>query len=46
MDTMIQMIINMIKNTPNDQELGKKIRAFLAPVMSEQNNNDKKILKG
>ena len=46
MDTMIQMIISMVRNTPNDQELGKKVRAFITPIMSEQNNNDKKILRG
>jgi len=45
-DALIRAIVEMIKSTPNDQELGKKVRALLSPTMYEQGQTSKNILKG
>jgi hypothetical protein len=46
-DYLINTIIQMVKNTPNDMELGKKIRNIIAPIIYEQGlNGSKQILKG
>jgi hypothetical protein len=46
-DYLINTIIQMVKNTPNDMELGKKIRNIIAPLIHEQGSgNTKQILKG
>jgi|LakMenE01Jun11ns_1017448.scaffolds.fasta_scaffold9423275_2 hypothetical protein len=45
-DYLITTIINMVKNTPNDMELGKKIRNIITPLIYEQGQNSKQILKG
>lgn len=46
-DYLINTIIQMVKNTPNDTDLGKKIRSIIAPLIQEQNpNNNKQILRG
>lgn len=46
-DYLINTIIQMVKNTPNDTELGKRIRSIIAPLIYEQGpNNNKQILRG
>ena len=46
-DYLINMIINMVKNTPNDTELGKKVRSIILPLIHEQGpNGNKQILNG
>ena len=45
-DALIRAIIEMIKSTPSDQELGRKVRALLNPTMYEQGQTSKNILKG
>jgi hypothetical protein len=46
-DYLINTIIQMVKNTPDDMELGKKIRNIIAPLIHEQGSgNTKQILKG
>lgn len=47
MDYLISTIINMVKTTPNDTDLGKKIRSIIQPLISEQRptNEGKQILK-
>lgn len=46
MDTVTQIIVNMVKTTPNDQELGKKVRALVQQMGISQINEGKQILKG
>ena len=46
-DYLINTIIQMVKSTPNDADLGKKIRNIIVPLIQEQRPNDnKQILKG
>lgn len=46
-DYLINAIIQMVKSTPNDTDLGKKIRNIIAPLIHEQQpNNNKQILRG
>jgi hypothetical protein len=45
-DYLINTIISIVKNTPNDMELGKKIRNIIAPLIYEQGQSGKQILKG
>jgi len=35
MDTLTQIIINMVKTTPNDVDLGKKVRALVQEIDSK-----------
>jgi hypothetical protein len=46
MDTLTQIIVNMVKTTPNDVELGKKIRALVQEMGVQSINENKQILKG
>lgn len=46
MDTVTQIIINMVKTTPNDTDLGKKVRALIQDMGIQTINENKKILKG
>lgn len=46
-DYLINTIIQMVKSTPNDTDLGKKIRNIITPLIYEQGRGDnKQILKG
>jgi hypothetical protein len=46
-DYLIQTIINMVKNSGNDAELGAKVRAIMAPIIQAQGLQEgKNILKG
>lgn len=46
-DYLIQTIINMVKNSGNDAELGAKIRAIITPIIQSQGLQEgKNILKG
>ncbi len=46
-DYLISTIIQMVKNTPNDTDLGKKIRNIIVPLIYEQGNSNgtKQFLK-
>jgi len=46
MDTVTQIIINMVKTTPSDADLGKKVRALIQDMGIQTINENKKILKG
>lgn len=46
MDTLTQIIINMVQTTPNDLDLGKKVRALIQDMSIQSINEDKQILKG
>ena len=46
MDTLTQIIINMVQTTPNDAELGKKIRSLIKEMGIQTINESKQILKG
>ncbi len=46
MDTLTQIIINMVKTTPNDVDLGKKVRALVQEMGVQSINESKQILKG
>lgn len=46
MDPLTQIIINMVKTTPNDTDLGKKVRALIQEMGVQQINEGKQILKG
>ena len=46
MDILTQIIINMVKTTPNDTDLGKKVRALIHEMGVQSINEDKQILKG
>jgi hypothetical protein len=46
-DYLIQTIINMVKNTNSDAELGAKIRGIINPIIQAQGLQEgKNILKG
>ena len=46
-DYLMQTIINMVKNSANDEELGAKIRAIITPIIQSQGLQEgKTILKG
>lgn len=44
--TLLQIIINMVKTTPNDTDLGKKIRTLIQEMGVQSINENKQILKG
>lgn len=46
MDTLSQIVINLVKTTPNDTDLGKKVRAVVQAMVTEQDKQSKNILKG
>ena len=46
MDPLTQIIINMVKTTPNDTDLGKKVRALVQEMGIQTINESKQILKG
>lgn len=46
MDPLTQIIINMVKTTPNDVDLGKKVRALVQEMGIQTINENKQILKG
>lgn len=46
-DYLLQTIINMVKNTSNDAELGAKIRNIITPIVQSQGIQEgKTLLKG
>ena len=45
-NTLLQIIINMVKTTPNDTDLGKKIRTLVEEMGIRTINENKQILKG
>lgn len=46
MDALTQIIINMVKTTPNDADLGKKVRALVRDMGLGPINEGKQIIKG
>lgn len=47
MDYIFNTLINLVKSTPNDTDLGKKVRALIQPFINEQRptNENKQLLK-
>ncbi len=46
-DYLLQTIINTVKNTGNDAELGAKIRALISPIIQSHGIQEgKTLLKG
>lgn len=43
---IIHTLIMMVKNTPDNTELGAKVRAILSSMVQENNNSGKGLLKG
>lgn len=46
-DILIKTLLNMVRNNPNDADLGKKVRSLLLQLLPEHGNNisKKQILK-
>lgn len=44
-NTVLATLVSMVRSTPNDTDLGKKVRALISS-MTESTNTDKHILKG
>lgn len=42
---LIQTILMMVKTTPNDTELGNKVRAILSSMVKENTSGNKQLLK-
>ena len=45
-NALLQIVSNMVKTTPNDTELGKKVRALIHQMAPELIKENKQILKG
>lgn len=43
---LIQTLIMMVKSTPNDTELGAKVRAILSSMVKENTSGTKQLLNG
>jgi len=46
-DYLLQTIINIVKNSSNDAELGAKIRSIITPIIQSQGIQEgKSLIKG
>lgn len=46
MDTLLQILLNMVRSTPSDADLGKKVRSLVKDMAPDLIKENKQILKG
>lgn len=45
-NALLATLVGMVRLTPNDAELGRRVRSLISSMMEASTNNNKDILKG